>query len=133
VARRPATDERQADIFGTTLPAQPEPPTPPARQSEGKQAKSRAPAPQDHQDAPAAPGIDALAARLSAAELDEFAAVLSNESLAHLALAVVRQLRRRLARAGGKSRSSGKGRAAILERAARQLATELGGLGGGGA
>lgn len=131
MARRPVVDERQADIFGASLPAQPasEPESPPARQLKSK-PRSQAPAPPEPQDLPAEPGIDALAARLSAAELDELAVALPNDSLAHLALASVRQLRRRLARAGGQGRSS-KVRASPLERAARQLAAELGSMRGG--
>ncbi|HJS87464.1 MAG TPA: hypothetical protein VJ779_18580 [Acetobacteraceae bacterium] len=95
-----------------------------------KHVRSRAP---DPPDASAEPDIDVLAARLSAAELNEFAAALPDDSLAHLMLAGVRQLRRRLARAAGRgSRSSRKG-TSVLERAARQLAAELGGFGGGDA
>lgn len=73
--------------------------------------------------------MDALAARVSPAELDELAAALPDDALAHFVLAAVRQLRRRLARAGGRS-GGGKGHGSVLERTARQLAAELGGAGG---
>jgi hypothetical protein len=130
VARRLA-DERQADMFGASCPAQPAPAPqrPPAREDRGKQGKSPAPSFQQPQDTPAEAGIDTIAARLSPAELDELAAALPDNALAHLALAALRQLRRRLARAGTQGRS--KGRASTLERAARQIASERGGMGGG--
>ena len=71
------------------------------------------------------PGITGVAAQLSPADLEELAAVLSDDALARLVLAAVRQLRRRLARGGGRA-----GRpSSSLERAARQLAAELGGEG----
>ncbi len=80
--------------------------------------------------------VEVLAERLTAAELDALVAALPDEALAHLVLAGVRQLRRRLVRvganAGGRPARAAKGRgASSLERAARQLAAELGGAGGG--
>jgi hypothetical protein len=67
-----------------------------------------------------------MAAKLSPAELDELAAVLSDEALARLILAAARQMRRRLARSG---KRAGPRSSPALERAARQLAAELGGEG----
>ena len=133
MARRPAADERQVDIFGAILPVPPAsaPALSSARQTKPKQNRGRVrPAPNDK--APTETSMDALASRLSPAELDELAAVLSDDALAHLTLAAIRQLRRRLARSGGRSGGSrGKGRASALERIARQLAAELGGQAGG--
>ena len=70
--------------------------------------------------------MDVLAARLSPAELDEFAAALPDDALGHLVLTAARQLRRRLTRAGGRGNGR-KSRDSALQRAARQLAAELGG------
>jgi hypothetical protein len=67
-----------------------------------------------------------LAARLSRTEWNELAAGLPDDVLAHLVIATVRQLRRRLARGRGRS---GKGRIPVLERSAQQLIAELGGQG----
>jgi len=69
----------------------------------------------------------ALAASLCRAEMAELAAALSDEALAHLVIAAVRQLRRRLARSDGRR---GRVRAPALERAVRQLMAELGGQDG---
>jgi hypothetical protein len=68
-----------------------------------------------------------MAAKLSSAGLEELAAALSDEALARLVLAAARQLRRRLVRGGGRK---GQRPSPALERAARQLAAELGGDGG---
>jgi hypothetical protein len=133
VARRPAAaDERQADFFGAPAPA-PEPATPGARPAAAPQpgpkrdAKRRLLPSPGGQDARGGGGPgDTLAARLSSpAELDELAAALPDDALARLTLAAVRQLRRRLARSGGRG-----GASAALERAARHLAAELGGQAG---
>jgi len=62
--------------------------------------------------------INVLAARLSPTEWNELVATLPDDALAHLVIATVRQLRRRLARSRGQS---GKGRASALERSAQQL------------
>lgn len=80
-----------------------------------------APAPNGHR----APGDDtaSLATRLSPAELDELAAALSDDALARLVVAAVRQLRRRLARGGGRA---ARRPSPALDRAARQVAAELG-------
>lgn len=74
--------------------------------------------------APIEPSAVDLAARLDMPELDELVATVPDDALAHLTLAAVRQLRRRLARSTG--RKGGKGRASALERAGQQLAAELG-------
>ncbi len=126
MARRPAADERQTNIFGAILPVPPtfEPLPTPNRHPKRKQGRSRAlPAPGD-QNAPAGANMDELATRLSPAELDELAATLPDGALAHLILATMRQLRRRLARSGGHRGS--RSRASALERAAQQLAAEFG-------
>ena len=68
--------------------------------------------------------VGALATRLSPAELDEFAEALTDTALGQLVLAAVRQMRRRLARAGGRS---GKAQSSVLGRVAQKLAAELGG------
>jgi len=70
--------------------------------------------------------IDVLAARLSRTKWNELVATLPDDALAHLVVATVRQLRRRLARSHGRS---GKGHAPALERSAQQLIAELGGQG----
>lgn len=118
MTRRPEAGG-QADLFGAV-------PKPAA-------AKARA-VRQHRADAPAAPppapnghdasgdGAASLATRLSPAELEELAAALSDDALARLVVAAMRQLRRRLARGGGRA-----GRPSpALDRAARQLAAELG-------
>jgi len=113
VARRAASDERQADIFGATLPEHPSP----------ERTSPPQPKPRPEPAAPPDLSLDALAERLSPADLEGLAAAVSDEALARLALAAVRQLRRRLARAGGRSRS--KRPTPALARAARQIAVEL--------
>ena len=107
--------EGQADLFGSL----PKPVAAKARTV--RQQPVPAPAPNGHQ----APGEDAasLATRLSPAELDELAAALSDDALAHLVVATVRQLRRRLARGGGRAARQP---SPALDRAARQIAAELG-------
>ncbi len=70
--------------------------------------------------------IDGLAARLSPVELTALVAALSDAALAHLVIATARQLRRRLARSGGRG---SKGHTSPLERSALQLIAELGGQG----
>lgn len=79
---------------------------------------------------PVEESVDALAARLLPAELDALAAALPDMALAHLAVAAARQLRRRLVRSGGAGKSGGRNRGSPLERAARQLAAEMGGSAG---
>jgi len=123
VTRNLGTDADQTDLFG----AVPVPKAPKAR-------AARLPRTGSAGQAPAAPdgpasveeGITGMAARLSPADLDELAAALSDEALARLVLAAVRQLRRRLARGGTRA---GRRSSPALERAARQLAAELGGEG----
>ncbi|MBV9749417.1 MAG: hypothetical protein JO157_11440 [Acetobacteraceae bacterium] len=123
MARRPATDERQANFFGIPAPEPAAPDARPGRPSRTKRDAKRWLPSSGSQDAIDGDSLDALAARLSPAEIDELAAALPDDALAHLILAAVRQLRRRLARSG---RRGGGGRASALERAARQLVTELG-------
>ncbi|MBV8868384.1 MAG: hypothetical protein JOY65_03060 [Acetobacteraceae bacterium] len=126
MARRPKTDERQADFFGPApVPAAPGPP--PAQRPK-PQRDTEPPLPsQAGQGAPAEGSLAQLAAGLPSAELNEFAAALPDTVLAQLALAAARQLRRRLTRRGGR----GKSRTAALERTARQIAAELSGRGEG--
>lgn len=82
--------------------------------------------------APTDASVETLAERLTSAELDALVAAVPDGTLAHLVLTGVRQLRRRLVRAGAASGRAIKGRgASVLERAARQLAAELGGAGEG--
>lgn len=126
MARRPKADERQAELFGPVpMPAAPEPD--PVPQSKSQRDSKRPLSPQDDQGTPEQGGVAKLATGLSAAELNELAAALSDNALAHLALAAVRQLRRRLMRRGGRGRS----RTSALERTARQIAAELSGEGEG--
>lgn len=66
-----------------------------------------------------------FAERATKADLDELIAALSDEALAHLALASARQLRRRLARNGGGRPAKGKvHRRGPLDRAGAALAAE---------
>ncbi len=123
MARRPEADRRQADFFGVPAPAPAAPERLPAPKPQPGQDIKRWPPTPDSGDAPLGDSIDALAARLSPAELNELVAALPDEALAHLVVATARQLRRRLARSGGRG---GKGRASALERSARQLIAELG-------
>ena len=116
MTRRPDT-EGQADLFGSV----PKPVAAKARTIRQQGVPAPAPAPNGHQ----APGDDAdsLAKRLSPAELDELVAALSDDALARLVVAAVRQLRRRLARGGGRA---ARRPSPALDRAARQIAAELG-------
>jgi len=126
VARRPEVDRRQADFFGAPAPTPAAPERRPTAKPKSEQdIKPRLP-PLDSEDAPSSDSIEALAARLSPAELNELAAALTDDVLAHLVIATVRQLRRRLARSGSRG---GNGRTPALERSARQLIAELSGQG----
>ncbi len=111
----------QADLFGDV----PKPVAASARTIRQQRVPPPAQAPNGHQ----APGDDtaSLAGRLSPAELDELAAALSDDALARLVVAAVRQLRRRLARGGGRA---ARRPSPALDRAARQVAAELGTEGG---
>ena len=124
MTRGPITDGKQPDLFGTV-------PTPRASKAHAARPQRAGPAgkttPSRDGSAEEADGITGLGARLSPAELEELAAVLSDEALACLVLAAARQLRRRLVRGGGRK---GQRLSPALERAARQLAAELGGDGG---
>jgi len=126
VARRPEVDRRQADFFGAPAPAPAAPEHRPIlKPKPERDIKRRSPS-SDTGDALSGDSIDVLAARLSPTELNELVAALPDDALAHLIVATVRQLRRRLARSGGRG---GKSRTSALERSARQLIAELGGQG----
>ena len=127
VARRPKTDERQPDFFGEPPPMPATPDTHHNRQARPKRDTKSQLSPQDSQSTPGTDSLDMRAARLSRVELNELAAALPDDALARLVIDAVRQLRRRLARS---NRHAGKRRTSVLERAARQLAAELGGQGG---
>lgn len=124
MTRGPVADGKQPDLFGTV----PKPKAPKARAARPQRAgpAEKMPLPRDALSA-AEDGITGVAAKLSPAELEELAAALSDEALARLVLAAARQLRRRLVREGGRK---GQRPSPALERAARQLAAELGGDGG---
>lgn len=119
-------DRRQADFFRTPAPLPPASEHRPTSKPKPKQGTKRQPPPPDSEEAPLRDSIDVLAARLSRAEWNELVATLPDDALAHLVIATVRQLRRRLARGHAKS---GKGRASVLERSAQQLIAELSGQG----
>lgn len=123
-------DAGQADLFGRPEPASAAPPRPKPRRRAEPAEVDAAPPPEVVEVA-----VEVLAERLTAADLDALAAAMPDESLAHLVLSGMRQLRRRLVRtgaAGGRAPRAAKGRgASVLERAARQVAAELGGAGGG--
>lgn len=128
MAQKPASDARQADFFGVPAPAPP--PTPdkpaprPARPDKPSQKIETPPPSRNGYVRPEPDSLDTLAARLSPAELNEFVTALPDQALAHLVIATIRQLRRRLTRRSGQP---GKGGASSpLERAARQLIAELG-------
>jgi len=74
----------------------------------------------------------ALAERAGRADLDEFVSALSDEGLAHLALASARALKRRLARDKGRRGPgpAGKGGAGPLEKAVQSLSAEVAGSSG---
>jgi len=123
VTRRPDV-AGQADLFGSvSKPVAAKART--IRQQRVAAPAMPAPAPNGH----LAPGDDtaSLAMRLSPAELDGLAAALSDDALARLVVAAVRQLRRRLARGGG---HTARRPSPALDRAARQVAAELGAEGG---
>ncbi len=126
VARRPEADRRQADFFGAPAPTPDAPEQRPTPRPKPKQGIKRQPPPSDCAEAPLCDSIDVLAARLSRTEWNELVATLPDDALAHLVIATVRQLRRRLARSYGRG---GKSRASALERSAQQLITELSGQG----
>jgi len=126
VARRPEADRRQADFFGAPAPTPAALEQRPPLKSKPKQGIKRQSPPSDSEEAPLCDSIDVLAARLSRTKWNELVATLPDDALAHLVVATVRQLRRRLARSHGRS---GKGHAPALERSAQQLIAELGGQG----
>ena len=124
MARRPEADRRQADFFGAPASA----PGTPKPKPKPEQAAKRRPPPPNGEVKPDIDSIDVIAARLSPAEMRAFVAALPDDALACLVIATVRQLRRRLARNGGRG---GRSRDSVLERSARQLIAELGGQDGG--
>ena len=131
--RRAAVDGRQVDLFGEPAPA-----VPAVRRAVKKRVREAEPG-TVVEPAPEPPALDpgpavvretsmeGMAATLSPAELDAFVAALSDDALASLVVEAVRQTRRRLVRGGQKGRPGGKARPSPLERAAKQLAAELGG------
>lgn len=123
MARRPASDERQEDMFGAPapVPAAVEPPA--ARPSRARPAPPRPVPERFPDDAPMREELETRLDRLSPSELRVLVAAVSDETLAGLTLVAIRQLRRRLAREG---RYGSKGRASVLQRAAQQLVSELG-------
>jgi hypothetical protein len=121
-------DERQSDLFGEGA-RKTRPPARELRRQErrpGERAGST-----DDATGPARPQAEATLAELAAgatpSELDELIRALTDAGLAHLAVASVRALRRRLAKPGASGARGRKGRVGALERAAHQLAAELGG------
>ena len=131
VAERRA-DERQTDLFGDGAHKT----RPPARklhrqdrrQGERAGGTDKAAGPTISQ---AEATLAELAARATPAELDELIRALPDDGLALLAVPSVRTLRRRLAKPGASGGRGRKGRAGALERAAHQLAAELGGMASG--
>lgn len=126
MARKPEVDGRQADFFGAPAPASAAPVHRPTPRPKPEQDLKRRSSPSDNKDAPSGDSAEMLAARLSPTELNELVAALPDDALAHLLLSTFRQLRRRLARSGGRG---GRDRSSTLERSARQLIAELGGQG----
>ena len=126
VARRPEADRRQADFFGAPAPTPAAPEHRPTPKLKPKQGIKRQPPQSGSEEVPLCDSIDVMAARLSRTEWNELVATLPDDALAHLVIAIARQLRRRLARSRGRS---GKGRTSALERSAQQLIAELGGQG----
>lgn len=129
VTRRPETDRRQADFFGDPAPTPVAPEQRPTPKPKPKPEIKRQPPPSDLEETPLCNSIDMLAARLSRTEWNELVAGLPDDVLAHLVIATVRQLRRRLVRSRG---HNGKGSISALERSAQQLIAELGGQGENG-
>ena len=117
MARRPDTDRRQADFFGAPAPTPAAPEQHPIPKPKTKPGIKRQPPPSDTEETPLSD------------KWNELVAGLPDDVLAHLVIATVRQLRRRLARSRGRG---GKGRTSALERSAQQLIAELGGPGENG-
>lgn len=128
MAHKPKADARQADFFGVPVPAPAAPVPRPVDRDKPKPAIKRPALLQNGQRAPERDSLDAPAARPSPAEMNELVANLPDHALAHLVIATVRQLRRRLTRISG--HAGKRGTASPLERAARQLVAELGEQGG---
>ncbi len=122
VARQPPGDDRQPDFFASAQEVA-TPRSRPVRQPKPKRDAKDQSSPPNGQAVPERASPVALAARLCRAEMVELAAALSDEALAHLVVAAVRQLRRRLARG---NRRPGKGHTSTLDRAVQQLTVELG-------
>jgi|SRR4051812_47471684 hypothetical protein len=118
MTRRPARDERQAELFCLPEP----PPTPVKRARRPTWPPKEEPAPDPAPDLPS----EEVAARLTPVELDDLVRVLSDEKLAHLVMAATRDLKRRLARSGiqRRSRPMRKG-VSDLERVVQQVANEF--------
>jgi len=91
VARRPELDRRQEDFFGAPVPAPTTPKHRPTRKPKPERDIKRRSPSSDSEDALSGDSIDVLAARLSSTELNQLAAALSDDDLAHLVIATVRQ------------------------------------------
>ena len=125
-------DERQSDLFGDGARKTP----PPARRLHREERRPGEPTGGTGKaTGPAGPQAEVTLAELAAlatpSELDELVRALTDAGLAHLAVASVRALRRRLAKPGASSGRGRKGQAGALERAGHQLAAELGGSASG--
>lgn len=114
--RRVSWDERQGDLFGASAPKQ---------VAEKRLSQSKSPVPEKPTPQPVS--LVSLAQRSSRVELDDMVNELGDEELAYLITRGVRSLKRRLMRAGqgGSRRASDRGRQSPLDRALRDIATEL--------
>jgi hypothetical protein len=123
MAQKPTKDARQADFFGAPEPTPIASPPRPVQQTKPSQTTTRSLPPPSRSIQPEQDSLDDLAAHLSPAELSQLVAALPDPALAHLVIATVRQLRRRLARTS--RHADTRSVRSPLERAARQLIEEL--------
>ena len=106
-------DERQGDLFGA--------PPPPAR----TRLRRRARKPDDTATITEPENVEALAQRLSRAEIDELFVVLPDDILADAVLAGTRELKRRAAREARQHRARrGPMRSSSLTRTTERIAAE---------
>jgi hypothetical protein len=112
MARNPARDERQGDLFG----APPPPAKPAPRASPLKPAREETPAP-----------LGTLGAKATRPEIDDFLDGLPDQELAYLVVEATRLVKRRLARGQGRApRPKGPGRRqSPLDDALRRIGGEL--------